>query len=820
MSVGSGVAQPRADSRVGRSDVGAATVLLLVAVFFFRDAILGRGVLFRRDISLVWYPQVESFVRSIAQGAWPLWDPFRGFGQPLLADPSAEVLYPTTWLNLVLPPWDVYTLFVVLHLFFSGLGLYAFARGRATSTAGATLAAASWMASGPFLSLASTWHHMAGAAWLPWCLAGADRAFQEGGLRRRVLLGGAIGAQILAGSADMVAMTLIAVLFLACLERVDWRRPLCLENRGLAWTFALSLAIGVGLSAGQWLPTLEMARGSARFGLDAAERTLWSVHPLVALETFLPWKWADLPLSPAAAQNLLDSREGWLHSLYLGGPLLAVAAAAAFRRRSVGLLGLACCATLVALGRHSPAYALALYCLPPLRILRFPMKAMVVTAFATAALGGIGYDEWALKGRSEGLASRLRLFFPAAALFALSAMASFLLTRGADLWSRALLSSAGGSGSLLLLLSPAAHRLLLATLLSGALVLLALWPGIRGGLRAAAAGALLLLDLGATHASLHPVAPLAMFTHRPEVLKALPLDRKARVYVYDYSTRAKSSQAAPQSLFRLQPTPRGWTPLQFLTMAALDYLTPPVGGRWGLLGSYDLDLLGLQPGPLARLNELLRTLEGTPSHTRLLEIGSVSRLVDLAPPERWPGLELDAVVPGLFQEPIRVYRVPHPLPRVFTVARALRADGDRALELLAGRDFDPRAEVLLPGTSEGGSVQVELPQEAPVGGSQGSGTARILAERPDQVIVRAEMAAPGYLVLVDAFDKGWSARVDGVAAPLLRGNVAFRALALHEGSHEVVLQYRPVSVLIGLSISGVFLVAGAYVLGKTRKGGA
>ena len=33
-----------------------------------------------------------------------------------------------------------------------------------------------WMASGPFLSLASTWHHMAGAAWIPWVVLAADMA--------------------------------------------------------------------------------------------------------------------------------------------------------------------------------------------------------------------------------------------------------------------------------------------------------------------------------------------------------------------------------------------------------------------------------------------------------------------------------------------------------------------------------------------------------------------------------------------------------------------------------------------------------------------
>ena len=43
-------------------------------------------------------------MRAVASGALPLWDPSPAFGQPLLADPGAQVLYPPTWLNLLMRP--------------------------------------------------------------------------------------------------------------------------------------------------------------------------------------------------------------------------------------------------------------------------------------------------------------------------------------------------------------------------------------------------------------------------------------------------------------------------------------------------------------------------------------------------------------------------------------------------------------------------------------------------------------------------------------------------------------------------------------------
>ena len=76
---------------------------------------VGRAVLFERDIYAYWVPAVEAFVRAIAEGAWPLWDPLTNFGRPLLADPNMQFAYPPTWLNLVLPPGAYYTLFVVCH---------------------------------------------------------------------------------------------------------------------------------------------------------------------------------------------------------------------------------------------------------------------------------------------------------------------------------------------------------------------------------------------------------------------------------------------------------------------------------------------------------------------------------------------------------------------------------------------------------------------------------------------------------------------------------------------------------------------------------
>jgi len=261
--------------------------------------------------------------------------------------------------------------------------------------------------------------------------------------------------------------------------------------------------------------------------------------------------------------------------------------------------------------------------------------------------------------------------------------------------------------------------------------------------------------------------------------------------VYDYSMASKSRHTpiGETHPFSSHFVPAGWTPLQALTLASMTYLTPPTGARWGVYGSYDLDLLGLQPRPIAELNEFLRQQEETPVHTRLLQMGSVSYVIDLAPPSRWPDLLPIAVVPSLFRDPIRVFKVPDPLPRAYVVGRAALADGRAALDALAAPDFDPRKQVLL-------ADSPDAPHD-----EAATGRARILDSRPDRVSIDVELSAPGYLVLVDAYDPGWRVLVDGRPARLLRANVAFRAVALPQGPHGVEFRYRPTSVLIGFAVS-------------------
>ena len=78
---------------------------------------------------------------------------------------------------------------------------------------------------------------------------------------------------------------------------------------------------------------------------------------------------------------------------------------------------------------------------------------------------------------------------------------------------------------------------------------------------------------------------------------------------------------------------------------------------------------------------------------------------------------------------------------------------------------------------------------------------------------------PALLVLSEVHSPGWQARVDGEPVPLLRANVAFSAVWLAPGDHEVTWRYVPRSFHLGLLVSGLTL-GGLLWLGRRREAAA
>jgi hypothetical protein len=785
--------------------VALASLTLLVALLLDRAVFRGEAF-YERDIQYEWYTEVEMFVRSLAVGSWPLWDTSTAFGQPLLAHPDSEILYPPTWLNLVMAPWTYYSVFVVGHLIFSAFGVYLLARRISCSPRGSYLAAAIWVTSGPLLSLIEVWHHFAGAAWIPWIVLAADRALGSLKLSDALVWGLASGLQILAGSADMCAMTQVICVGWGA-SRIRWPEPFA-RNRRLASSALIAWGVALGLSACMWVPTLSAVLNSARAQLPEEIRTAWSVHPILLLQVWLPVPLGDMPLLPRYDLSIFSSGYPFMPSLYLGlasfglvvlGPLNRQA------RKKALLIVLFVAATLFALGPHAPLYGLAVKVFPPLRIFRYPSKAMIVPALCWSLLAGLGLD--AAFEEREGTRGRLRVL---ALPILVTVVSGGLLLVPPGFWERFLGADSAGR-STAEALKPALVQVGVATALSAAVLAALLYQFSSRGKARWLAPALTLLavgDLVFVHHDLNLTVPKEFLTFRPPLADVIRQPDRRRLYVYDYESAAgKAQQYLGRSFAYMIRVPPGMPRKVAQVLAQRLSFFPPVPGRWGLETSYDIDLRGLYPAELSGLVQLLLRVEGTPTHLRLLRMGAVSQVVTLHE-SGFPGLVLETTLPSYYPEPFRVFRVPNPLPRTYAVGRVREADGGAAFELVQDEGFDPAREVILP-------KRLALPEDASFQGSS-----RIEELRPDRVRLQADLNAPGYVVLVDGYDPGWRATIDGREAPVLRANLAFRAVQVPAGRHAIEFVYRPRDVLWGLGATLATLVLTGFLAWRLAEGGS
>lgn len=782
-----------------------AGLLAALVLFLFRDALLRGRVFFHRDVHLMWYTQVETFVRALSAGEWPVWNPFIGFGQPLWADANTQVLYPPTWLNLVMRPWTYYTVYVAAHVLLAGAGLYALARRLEMGRAAAATAALAWVASGPVLSVVEMWNQLAGAAWMPWTGLAAISTLHTGRRRWAVLWGLGQAVQVLSGSLEAALMTTTGVVLYAIVMR-PWRDG-GVPPRRLLGLVALALATAVGVSAAQWLPSLAVAARSARAHLPAETRSYWSVHPAGLLQMWLPVPLAELHLSPAVRRALFEGREPLFASLYLGLPSVALVGAAFVARRRLSLLlaGGFCLAVVLALGRHTPVYAL-LAAVPPLSALRYPVKAMLGASLCWALLAGAGFDVWSTPEPVAYRRWRALVLVPvglasvACAALAVSLAAAparfgpwFLAPPAPDIPFRELLR---GTVPSLAVAAGAGLVALLAAALRGA--------SSRSAPRLAVLlGVLTIAPMAGWHERISPTAPRELYSVRPPLVAALGGTDHARVYVYDYNVAGKSRQYLgrdfPYEITRGLP---GWTYPAAEALAMRLALFPPVSGAWGIPGSFDHDTPGLAPEFLADLSDSLLLVEETPAHLRLLQLGAVADVVAL----HRAGLE--ALTPittadALMNEPVRAFGVPGARPRAYAVSGVRVADGANALRALLDPGFDLGREVVLPS----GAAAAPDPSF--------TGEAVITRLGTDRIALDAHLSAPGYVVIVDAYDPGWRARVDGRETAVLRANVGFRAVAVGAGRHALELRYRPRALRAGIAVTlvsvGALLAGGAAV---------
>jgi hypothetical protein len=742
-----------------------ALVLAALAALPSLPGLLGVRAFFQRDVVNYWLPTIEEFVRQAAAGEWPLWNPNVGFGAPLWADPNFQWAYPTTWLNLLLPPGLAFAALVASHAAWGALGTRRLAAAAGAGAGPSFLAGLAFAWAGPWLSSATLWHHYCGVAWAPWVLLALEQLAARPGARRVAALGASAGAAALAGSAD--ACLMILLLALARIPALVAASP---SRSAFAAAAASAAALAAGLAAVQWLPTAHVLAAGLRGAMPESARLYWSLHPASLVDLAVPRLLASAPWNAATRGALYEGREPLIEGLYLGTGVLMLAALAllaAERRQLARGLAIAMFVLLgLALGRHG--LLSGVLALPGFAQLRYPAKYLWLVPLLASLLAALGAQALP-RARASALTAVARAGLAVAALFA--TLAAALVVRPGALvpWL------AAGTDSRAVALA-AATSLGQAALVAGATALLMRFRAGQPGSIAAVA----LLDLGLFALGQHAWAPPELLAHRPLVVRALHEEAASRVVVRRGSQRLEDE---------LRFGPAGWEPEPRFVLGLQDLLLPPAAARWGLRGSFDGDFTGLAPRPTSALTALAAGAGAPEARARLLRWGGVSHLVTLEERPPVAGAEPIAAFPSVFREPVRLFRLSSPLAPVRVACGVRRLDDAGALRFLVDPATDSTREV----------AAAELaPRACP---AAFAASVKLLASGPAAAAYEVEASHAGVLVEAAAAYPGWSARVDGAPAAVAVVDLVFRAVEVPAGRHSIELAYRPPGLSPGLGLA-------------------
>lgn len=728
----------------------------------------------------------------------PLWNPYLMGGRPLLGDNQSAVFSPFNIPAYVMPLLTSLAWTAVLKLFVASLGAFLLARALRMRYEGALLAGLVygfnlWMVTWLVYPHSSVW------ALFPWVLLATEHVIRRPRLLSINGLALAVGVQFLCGHAESSFDILVAVVGFFAWRMVQAARRG--DGQGtLARTvgaFAAGMLGGAGLAALILLPFGELLLGSADIQQRAGTAVDQHLEREWLLEAFLPDYWGRPTQTPLI--GFLRAR-----AFYAGALPLILAFVSLVLRPKAGRLW-------IALGGFG-ALAVVVGIPPFLQIItRLPVfssghngRLVVLYMMCIALLAGWGLDDLTSLTLRRGTRRALLGFVAALLLTPVIIVAArgeihhlpfhaFAVAAGL---AKAPASSDPNVGDVIHL-----SALLAWLAFAGAglvVVLLLVDRRLSPAPFSAAMIGIVILDL--FHAGMGYNPAVDQRDARQPATGAIRYLKRHRMTRFD--------------AVREQDFASNVIALRYHLYQAGGYDVPIIR-RYDRLWRHTLDpehpsqvghSLADLPLLLPRADEArLRTL-------RLLGVGELLQAVSVqgisVPPLTLPGVRL-----AYSGADARVYSVAGALPRAMVVASQQTVRGGEAALTAATRpSFNPRVAVVtehrLPGVPQNTGRSSRL-----------TGQARIVAYQPERVVVKAAMSHPGVLVLDDTYYPGWTATVDGHAAPVNQVDYVLRGVVLPPGSHTVTFRYQPLSWRIGWIISLLTLVvmATTTIIGWVRR---
>jgi hypothetical protein len=764
--------------------------MLIVMAFWAAAAAIWplAGAVVPWDSKNHFYPMLRYLGASLANGEWPLWNPYHFSGHPSVADPQSLLFTPTMllfgWL-VPAPSMQLFDLVIFAHFIPGALGIVGLFRRRGWHAAGAVVAAMLFILGGAASARLQHTGMIFSYGFFPLALL-----LLEETLARRSYLFGILFAVV----AAVVAVGRDQVAFLCCLALagavvhawVTAERPLTWLRERLLLLGAVTLA-GIVILAVPALLTIQFLIDSNRPEIAYNVAIMGSLHPsslATALfgdvfgslrasydywgpgpQTLPEGTWTDRSITYLFAGTLSALLLLW-HGV-AGGRVLAR------DFRYFLILGIG--AILYALGRYTPVFDLLFHHVPGVDLYRRPADATFIINFAFAMATGYLVHRYVADGLPKLRAGRHALVTVALVGVA-AALVIMAVVSGFDFAARAKQ------------VEPAVRAMLsgLAIATLGALVLVV--GRRRPELRFVAACLVALGTAGELIARNAASALNAEPHQRYFAFESLPPEQVRGLQLLKDELAARHA--------------RGERPrVEILGLAGAWQNASMVFGLEDTIGYNPLRIAGyaraVGPGENAadsNLRSFPRTFAGY--RCRLASLLGLEYLVLDRPiekmPARFPRVPNANLIYGVGA--MWIYKFPPTTARAYLASRLVPVDSEATLDKEELPDFDRTTTALIDEWDaeglkgdygqKGDASKIEPPD----------GTVIIRGYRRNAVVLTVETKKPAVLVLHDIYYPGWEVLVDGEKRDLLRVNLLFRGVELPPGRHRVQFQFRPLSV--------------------------